>query len=108
MLREDAEAGKKKGRHSHAGLEEKLSLEAEAEAELARERARNVGRRGADEPGRRLESTWVIHIWVEVVAIIRTIRQVESLSHDLHVGFLADLDVLRQPGIKLEERIAAK
>ena len=45
---------------------------------------------------------------VEVVAVVGAIRQVERLRDELQVHPLADLDVLRQPQVELEERIAAK
>ena len=48
------------------------------------------------------------YVVVEVVAVVGAIGQVERLRDELQVHPLADLDVLRQPQVELEERIAAK
>src|SRR5207302_3990169 len=98
-----------KGRHFHAGPRIGITslLEAKAEAELACKRARDVGAGWIDEARRSPESS-IADIRGDVIAIVCTIRQVERLRHDLQIGLFADFDVLTQPGVELEERIAAQ
>ena len=43
-----------------------------------------------------------------VVSVVRAVGQVEGLGDQLQIGLVAELDVLSQPGIQLEERIAAQ
>ena len=90
-----------------------VRLEAEAESEFTCQRARNVRAGWIDESGRSTEVVvtvliFTVDVRVDVIAVISAIGQVECLSHDLHVGFFAYLEVLAQSRIKLGEGISTE
>ena len=90
-----------------AQVRELLKLEAEAESELTCQRARNVRAGWIDESCGLLEigrSDDGSHI----VAVIRTVRQIEGLRHDLQVGFFTNLEVLAQAGVQLKEGVTTQ
>src|SRR5215469_10528692 len=108
------DAKKKAGTQVSALKIQVAGLEAEAESEFTRQRARNVRAGRIDKPGR---STKVIlarcriksgYVRVYVVSIVGAIGQVECLCHDQHVGLLTDFEVLAQARIKLKEAVSTQ
>ena len=96
-----------------AYMQSASGLEAESEAELASERARNVGAGRVDETSRsskvvssclRINARDVSH---HVVSVVSAIGEIEGLSNNLHICLLTNFEVLAKPGVKLEERISA-
>src|ERR1019366_8002580 len=84
------------------------SSERKADAELAPQRTRNYGAARGQESRRVAECGLARNIAVEVVPVVGAVRQVERLGHELQLHTLAQVDVLRQAHIELEERISAK
>src|SRR5690348_15074993 len=81
------------------------SLEAEGRSELARERSRHDYTAGRYESDRLLELA-AADVAVEVVAVVRTIGEIEGLEEHLHVAAFFDLEQLAEAGVELEERLA--
>src|SRR5215510_9514746 len=90
------------------------TLEGEQRSELAGERARHDHTAGRDEAGRLTERGFsrvrieVPEIPIKVVAKVGAVGQVESLEDQLQFGALAELDVLAEARIQLEEGLAAQ
>src|SRR5262245_47684747 len=83
------------------------ALEYELRSELTRERTRHYHAAWRDDvdgftKGRAAD------VPVEVVAEVRAVGQIESLEDQLHFGALAELDVLAEARIQLEEGLAAQ
>src|SRR5690348_5423145 len=83
-------------------------LEGEACSELTLEGARQVGAGRVDEPDRFPERGRIVRRRTEIVAVVRMVGQVERLEDQLEVAAFTDLQVLGQPGIQVEVRIAAQ
>src|SRR5215475_751923 len=83
------------------------ALEDEPRSELAGERTRHDHAAGRDEAGRCTERI-VADVPVEVVAEVGAVGQIESLEDQLQFGALAELDVLAEARIQLEEGLSAQ
>ena len=83
-------------------------LEGEAEAELTPERAGNDRACRVDKANRMAEGGRVPDVGTIVVAVVGTVGEIEGLANDLQIVVIAELNVLGQTQIQLEERIAPK
>ena len=82
-------------------------LERKSNPDFCRQAVRHRHSAWSDEVGR-FPKGWLSNVRAEIIAEVSAIRQIENLKDRLKIGTLANLEVLGDACIQLEERLASK